>query len=754
MERILQQLDIAGQYVDPKSKLKLLSLLDAIAIYKKDSRIIKEVRGRIGLLLNQESNFFDLPDMAGMLGLNVYENKGVIKIELNKFFNQENEFEDAANAAREKLKQKLTAVSEDPRNEDSRIVKEPRVYIPPDPGTAIRVKDGEIAYELKKIFPRLKYLEEVLQKLGINMYQDCELWIGKNTPEMMRILSYIIVIIPPEKVVELIKSKEGLEIEESEVKERMVLLCEEEGNRTFIIDKIGDVEREYLKNNELAGQEFHFYTDKTKDELQALLNIIDLIWCEPPTKWKHKVKNLLTSKKILRTPPGTGGAKGEAPMPALGVGQKEDIEKHILPRANEAGEIFDKDDNKYLNQFRLRKLIGLGFAKLKKIIKENEIRVIRGKGHTGPTTDYYSVEDIEKHILLRANKAGEIFDEEGNKYLHEKGLRKLIGLGPDSLKKIIEENEIRVIIGKSHNGVKTTNYYSVEDIEKHILARANEKGEIFDKDGNKYLNLTGLRKLISLGFKRLKKIIEDEENEIRVIRGKSHKGVCTTDYYSVEDIEKHILPRANEKGEIFDKDGNKYLHEFGLRKLIGLGFEKLKKIIEDEENEIRVIRGKSHNGVPTTDYYSVEDIEKHILPRANEKGEIFDEDGNKYLNLTGLEKLISLGRDSLKKIIEENEIRVTIGKSHNGVKTTNYYSVEDIEKHILPRANEKGEIFDEDGNKYLHLEGLRNTFNLRLNSIKKIIEENKIRVIRGKPHSRGRISKYYSVEDIEEHFYS
>ncbi len=381
--------------------------------------------------------------------------------------------------------------------------------------------------------------------------------------------------------------------------------------------------------------------------------------------------------------------------------------------------------------------------------------------------------------ITHANKDGYI-NKIGKIYCNRNRLQNLLGINSRRINKIIDRNDIESIKGVNCNGRYPADYYCVEDIKNHILPRANKAGEIFDEEANKYLSLSGYRST-KIGEIELNKIINENgtevvtidlpakeaENKIRVIKAKSHRGGKETDYYCVEDIEKHILPRANEAGEIFDEEGNKYLNRSGLLKIEVLGILKIKSIIE--AHEIRVIIGKSHNGIKETSYYCVEDIEKHILPHANEAGEIFDEEGNKYLPTRKLEESIkSLGRYKIKSIIEAHEIRVIIGKSHNGIKETSYYCVEDIEEHILPCANKAGEISDQEGNKYFNKSRLKkNIKGLGQDSVDKIIKENKnnfifgtidlpakeaenkIRVIIAKDDRGRNKNNYYCCEDVK-----
>ncbi len=93
-----------------------------------------------------------------------------------------------------------------------------------------------------------------------------------------------------------------------------------------------------------------------------------------------------------------------------------------LPRANKNNELII-GSKKYLTISTLGKLetIDAGEPTVKKIIRENNIQGIKGKGKIGKIRNFYPVEEVKKHTnvnkgLPRANEKGEIFID-GKKYL-------------------------------------------------------------------------------------------------------------------------------------------------------------------------------------------------------------------------------------------------------------------------------------------------------------------------------------------------
>jgi hypothetical protein len=151
--------------------------------------------------------------------------------------------------------------------------------LPPDEQDVI---SGEGEFIQPGVVPREKYIKETLSQLGVNIALLPQGKVGKNTPNMMRKLSYKLIPVP--------------EID------KMILFCEEEGNRTFI------------RHGMIDPEEFY---SKRKSELRVDENVENLIWTNDSEVWKRKLAESLTREEYENP------AKGQKPKVATVVKEKE-----------------------------------------------------------------------------------------------------------------------------------------------------------------------------------------------------------------------------------------------------------------------------------------------------------------------------------------------------------------------------------------------------------------------------------------------
>ncbi|MFA6547488.1 MAG: hypothetical protein WCT11_00910 [Candidatus Magasanikbacteria bacterium] len=143
------------------------------------------------------------------------------------------------------------------------------IILPPDSGEII-TGSGE-GIETKKIIPRTQYLMEILSEMGLKY----EIYDGQNTPDMMRSLSYKAFVV--------------------EDIHKMVLVCNEEGNATFVVHKLNEGEKDDWGN----------YTVLTKDQLKELKKekISQINFDCTSEEWKEKIKIYLTDSHLIDIPP-------------------------------------------------------------------------------------------------------------------------------------------------------------------------------------------------------------------------------------------------------------------------------------------------------------------------------------------------------------------------------------------------------------------------------------------------------------------
>lgn len=148
------------------------------------------------------------------------------------------------------------------------------VFVPPDLGQ-LRQGDGNGHFVKPAILPRIDLALDVMKKMGID-YNSCQFMEGVNTPEMMRGLSYRMIVIPNF--------------------DKTVLICDEEGNRTFVI---------------FDAQNYQNYFNLQKSQLQNFVEngqAMDFIWTNPVT-WKEKLEEVLRMNAPLNSPRGGAGSK-------------------------------------------------------------------------------------------------------------------------------------------------------------------------------------------------------------------------------------------------------------------------------------------------------------------------------------------------------------------------------------------------------------------------------------------------------------
>lgn len=110
-----------------------------------------------------------------------------------------------------------------------------KTIIPPDL-QEIKKNDGDGEWREKEVIPRTRYVMELLSE----MKKRYRVYDGENAPGMIRDLSY-----------------KGFEVEMGEGVKKMILVCNESENATFIIHNIEEAVEEYFKKTKNQLGELH-----------------------------------------------------------------------------------------------------------------------------------------------------------------------------------------------------------------------------------------------------------------------------------------------------------------------------------------------------------------------------------------------------------------------------------------------------------------------------------------------------------------
>ncbi len=138
------------------------------------------------------------------------------------------------------------------------------VIVPPNTGRIIQRGSG--GFEYPGGIPRTQMLLDIISgDLGVRL-SECQMIEGTNRPEMVRSASYRIIVIP--------------------VLHKMIFVCDEEHNRTFIID----------------GSDPKTYIMMTKDQLRMHPSVDAVRWNDNAEEWRSQVMELLQKKNLPEDP--------------------------------------------------------------------------------------------------------------------------------------------------------------------------------------------------------------------------------------------------------------------------------------------------------------------------------------------------------------------------------------------------------------------------------------------------------------------
>ncbi|MFC1615997.1 hypothetical protein ACFL21_02560 [Patescibacteria group bacterium] len=146
------------------------------------------------------------------------------------------------------------------------LIKLKQTLVPPDE-QEMNLGEGTNEFEKRALIPRTRLALEVLEDLDVELC-ECKIFVGKNSKNMVRQLSYKMIV-----VYKLNK---------------LILICDEEDNRTFVIDGTRRQKKYYCM---------------TKEQLKKNSKVKDLIWNSDEDKWKKSLAKLLVNEEMQEAPP-------------------------------------------------------------------------------------------------------------------------------------------------------------------------------------------------------------------------------------------------------------------------------------------------------------------------------------------------------------------------------------------------------------------------------------------------------------------
>ncbi len=547
MEEILRQFDVAGQYLDMKSQLQILSFLDALAIHKKDSKIIKDVRGRISSsMINGDTSSVSAEDIADIFGLEISKitrgRSSCTRIPFNQVFEFKKPLQaeilpgpgsgegtskgNSKGKSHEVIQKKhlkrinevLGIITELPEEfrEQNRKALEVITEIQNDTKsealdsirTATFIK-GEAFEQLVGVFLAYKYPEEKIIPQYCLIVDPQKGYYGLRADYKVGNDIYEIKWGGATEAIDECTEKQIKHIQEGMNYKLISCVLNEKTKETFtpFLEEV----KEKLKNDDCV-EIFSNLTEKLKE----LANLDDV---ETLKKYRNAFFSIYVNAM------GVENRQEYIEEMTMGIATTTNLDKFI--KANDLEESpasldanFEYKENLYQGKVLFSK-------------------------HQEENVDKFKEEkDVEEGAedLPRANENNELIID-GDKYLNIYQLGKLqtIDAGGKKIKKIIKENNIQGIKAKSRS--KICYFYPVEEVKKYTnankdLPRANENNELII-DGKKYLTIRALSKLETINgvYAKIKKIIK--ENNIQSEKGRDKVNrICN--FYPVEEVKKHF----------------------------------------------------------------------------------------------------------------------------------------------------------------------------------------------------------------------
>ncbi len=452
------------------------------------------------------------------------------------------------------------------------------VIIPPDSIQEPLPTEGERAYEAKEIMPRLKTLLYILKEDFNIDFESIQLTKGQITKEMMRKLSYVTVEIP-----EL---------------ERVVQVCDEEGNASYIFDETTIIKEGITIDdlNKMTKEEKNIFITDHPDAGKRLVQT---------HYWRENMSELL----------GT-------PLPRK---SEETTERVIadLPKVSTAeldpwrGFWTDPETGQHWGTVaKIATKTGISFWIIKTRIGESGLKSIQVWSRR--IFDAYRYEEVMAQKAIRkimempkveamGDWKGFYTDKEGRHWGAIGTLKERLST---SVTKLVKTSSLKSIRIKMLTGVIGDAYCYEEILEiksmKEFLAaptiedEGEWKGFYIDKEGKHWTSIFGLANKLGSTNKRIKAIIKAEKiKPIRLAHGEIGRlldGYCYEDLIAGKSIiELLSVPEAENVGEwkgfYIDKEGKHWGPVDRLSTKVGRDFSYVQKRTKSQEMKSTRIKG-------------------------------------------------------------------------------------------------------------------------------------------------------------------
>jgi predicted transcriptional regulator len=479
------------------------------------------------------------------------------------------------------------------------LSEEDAVIVPPQPlHPGIQAGNGE--FSKKETSPKLETILFLLQEryeLDINNPDELKVTKGTVTKDMMRKEPYYLVELP--------------------TLDRSILVCNEMGNITYVMDNTLLEEQ---------GMDSELLVDLDKSQIDELIKTSHGLGVRITHTSKYLPKIELALESITDFSTMTeGGIESDSAI------QEESLLKPAIEKAPEG----------YKPVKQIAKELRIGRNTVRNIISElGGLSPVKAK-FGSIVADAYSPEDIAR-IREEAEARG-LFAEAPEKYMSVNEIAKELRIGRNTVRNIISELGGLSPI-KAKFGPTVADAYSPEDIAR-IREEAETRGLLTPEAPEKYMSVPEIAKELGIVGNTVRNIISELGG---LSPKKARFGAKVADAYSPEDIAR-IRAEAETRGLFSPEAPEKYMSVPEIAKELRIDASTVRNIIS-ELGGLSPIKAKF--GPTVADAYSPEDIAR-IREEAESMGLFSPEAPEKYMSVPEIAKELRISGNTVRNIISE-----------------------------------------------------------------------------------------------------